>query len=75
MTKEARKIREQMIGYADALIERQDKYDVLKTVESYQFETKSRKVMRDMVTHFQESIDKTHAEITQTNKEVVNVKE
>jgi hypothetical protein len=52
-----------MIGYADALIERQDKYDVLKATESFQFETKSRKVMKDLVDYFQESLDKVYVEI------------
>jgi len=41
-----------MLGYTDAIIERQDKYDVLKATESFQLESRSRKVLRDLVQHF-----------------------
>ena len=45
ITRQANKIREQMIGYTDAIIERQDRYDILKRVESFDVETKTRRVM------------------------------
>jgi hypothetical protein len=53
ITRQANKIREQMIGYTDAIIERQDRYDILKRVESFDLETKTRKVLRELVEHFQ----------------------
>jgi hypothetical protein len=35
---EARKLRENMIGYVDSIVERQDRYDILKRLESFQIE-------------------------------------
>ena len=48
-----------MIGYTDAIIERQDRYDILKRVESFDVETKTRRVMGELVEHFQGQINKT----------------
>lgn len=41
-----------MVGYADALIERQDRYDILKKIESFQIETASRRALKDLVGHY-----------------------
>jgi len=41
-----------MVGYADAIIERQDRYDVLKKIESFQIETASRRALKDLVSHY-----------------------
>jgi hypothetical protein len=53
VTKEATEIKEQMLGYVDAIIKRQDKYDVLKKVETFQVETASRHSLKELVTHYQ----------------------
>jgi hypothetical protein len=42
-------MRDQMIGYVDAIIERQDKGDCLKMTESMQIEVASRKTMKDLI--------------------------
>ena len=42
-----------MIGYTDAILERQDRYDILKTMESFQIETNTRKVMKELVDHYE----------------------
>ena len=52
---EAKRIREQMIGYADTVIERQDRYDVLKATESFQQESKVRKTLREMTGYYTET--------------------
>ena len=41
-----------MIGYANTVIERQDRYDVVKANESFQVETKARKSLREMTGHY-----------------------
>jgi len=47
-----------MLGYVDALIKRQDKYDVLKKVETFQVETASRHSMKELVDHYMRMYDK-----------------
>lgn len=42
-----------MLGYVDSIVERQDKYDILKKVESFEVEVAARKAMRELVEHFQ----------------------
>lgn len=41
-----------MIGYIDAILERQDRADVLKKMESFQLEGVSRKVFRELTEHY-----------------------
>ena len=41
-------LREELIGYANAIIERMDRSDILKKVESFQIETASRKTFREL---------------------------
>lgn len=40
------------MGYVNAIIERMDKADVLKKVESFQIETASRKTFRQLTEHY-----------------------
>ena len=42
-----------MLGYVEGIVERQDKYDILKKVESFEVEVAARKAMRELVQHFQ----------------------
>ena len=41
-----------MLGYVEGIVERQDKYDILKKVESFEVEVAARKAMRELVQHF-----------------------
>lgn len=41
-----------MMGYANAIIERMDRGDILKKVESFQIETASRKTFRQLTEHY-----------------------
>ena len=41
-----------MLGYVEGIVERQDKYDILKKVESFEVEVASRKALRELVAHF-----------------------
>lgn len=40
------------MGYANAIIERMDRSDILKKVESFQIETASRKTFRELTQHY-----------------------
>jgi hypothetical protein len=55
VSKEANIIKEQMVGYTNAIIERQDRYDILKKMESFNVESSARKVMTELVSYFTES--------------------
>lgn len=41
-----------MIGYVNAIIERMDRGDVLKKIESFHIETASRKTFRQLTEHY-----------------------
>lgn len=41
-----------MIGYIDAILERQDRADILKKMETFQIEGVSRKVYRELTENF-----------------------
>ena len=41
-----------MIGYVNAVIERMDRGDILKKVETFQIETASRKAARELTMHY-----------------------
>lgn len=56
LSEEAVKLREQMIGYVDALIVRQDRTDVFQKFESMQVESSSRRVLKDLVDHYGNSL-------------------
>ena len=45
-------LKEELIGYANAIIERMDRADILKKVESFQIETASRKTFRQLTEHY-----------------------
>jgi hypothetical protein len=65
VSRESEIIREQMIGYTDAIIERQDRYDILKTMESFDIETKTRKVMKELVDHYEKQNDRMKESVEQ----------
>ena len=45
-------LKEEMIGYVNAIIERMDKANALKKFESFQIETASRKAFGSLTEHF-----------------------
>lgn len=45
-------VKEEMLGYVDAILERQDQADAVKKMESFQIETTSRKVYRELTEHY-----------------------
>ena len=45
-------LKEELMGYVNAIIERMDRADVLKKVESFQIETASRKTFRQLTEHY-----------------------
>ena len=63
MSKQADVLKEELIGYVNAIIERMDKGDALKTMETFQIETASRKTFRQLTDHYgkldQDARDKT----------------
>ena len=52
LSHDAKILREELIGYVDAILERQDRADILKKVESFQIETASRRTMKELTDHF-----------------------
>lgn len=52
-----------MIGYIDAILERQDRADVLKKMESFQMEGVSRKVFRELTEHYKKLDQQTQEKI------------
>ena len=52
VSKEARKLRENMVGFVDSIIERQDRYDILKRMESFQIEQGSRRALKELVNYY-----------------------
>ena len=55
LSEDAVKAREQMIGYVDAIIVRQDRCDVFQKFESMQVESSSRRVLKDLVDHYSDA--------------------
>ena len=45
-------LKEEMIGYVDAILERQDRADALKKMETFQLEGVSRKIFRELTEHY-----------------------
>ena len=45
-------LKEEMIGYVNAIIERMDRADALKKFETFQIETASRKTFRELTSHY-----------------------
>ena len=57
-SKEAMRIKEQMLGFVNGIIARQDEHNVLKTTESLQIETSTRRVMKELVQYYTKSLEK-----------------
>jgi hypothetical protein len=64
-----------MLGYVDAIIKRQDKYDVLKKVETFQVETASRHSLKELVTHYQLMYNKALGKIAEVKEDFNNTNE
>lgn len=41
-----------MVGYVDAIIDRQDRHDIMKKMENFQIESTTRKVLKELVEHY-----------------------
>ena len=52
MSNSAEVLKEELFGYVNAIIERMDRADVLKKVETFQIETASRKTFRQLTEHY-----------------------
>ena len=61
LSNNAEVLREELIGYANAIIERMDKANALKKIESFQIETASRKTFRQLTEHYAK-LDTEHKE-------------
>ena len=57
-----------MVGYADAIIQRQDRYDILKKVESFQVESASRNALGELMDHFKQ-VDSANKSLIHNAKE------
>lgn len=53
-----------MIGYVDAILERQDRADVLKKMETFQLEGVSRKIFRELTEHYKKLDQATQEKIS-----------
>lgn len=52
LSQQADVLREELIGYVNAIIERMDKGNAVKTMETFQIETASRKTFRQLTEHY-----------------------
>ena len=52
LSQNAQVLKEELIGYVNAIMERMDRADVLKKMESFQIETASRKTFRQLTEHY-----------------------
>ena len=52
LSQNAEVLKEELFGYVNAIIERMDRADILKKVESFQIETASRKTFRQLTEHY-----------------------
>ena len=63
LSQNAQVLKEELIGYVNAIMERMDRGDILKKMESFQIETASRKTFRQLTEHYakldSENKDKT----------------
>ena len=50
-------LKEELMGYVNAIIERMDRADALKKFESFQIETASRKTFRNLTDHYKKLDD------------------
>jgi hypothetical protein len=48
-----------MVGYVSTIIERQDRYDINKKMQSFEVESAARKALDDLVSHFHMMNDRT----------------
>jgi len=59
-----------MMGYAEAVIERQDRWDVMKKTQSFEIETKARLSLRELTGYYFDTHAKLIGEITEVKETV-----
>ena len=71
-----------MIGYVNAIIERMDKGDAIKKIETFQIETASRKTFRQLTEHYgkldhesRERVNKIAVTIDSTKKKTESMEQ
>lgn len=63
-----------MIGYASAIIERQDKANAVKKMETLQIEVAARKTLRELTAHFLKLDVETKVKLEENNTEIRKVR-
>ena len=71
MSHNADVLREELIGYVNAIIERMDRSSALKKFETFQIETASRKTFRQLTEHYSK-LDEEKKEMIIKNKSVAD---
>lgn len=67
LSQSAEVLKEELFGYVNAIIERMDRADVLKRVESFQIETASRKTFRQLTEHYSKLDNENKAKAEKIN--------
>lgn len=67
-------IREEMLGYVDAILERQDQADAVKRMENFHIENVSRKVYRELTEHYKKLDSGHNAKTEKQGKELEMLK-
>lgn len=72
LSQNAEVLREELMGYVDAIIERMDRSDASYKFESFQIETASRHTFRQLTSHYAklDNDNKTQAEKIKTTAEI-----
>lgn len=68
MSYEADVIKEEMIGYMDAIIQRQDVNNLPKKMESFQIENAARRSLRDLMEHFELARKESNEQVQKLTK-------
>ena len=71
---EAKVIREEMVGYIDAILQRQDESNLQKRMETFQVENAARRSLKELMNHFEQTrMDSVH-KISELQRESANQK-
>lgn len=63
-----------MIGYMNAVLERQDKFDAVKKMETFGVETAARKALSQLTEHFLKLDKETKTKLEENNTEIRKVR-
>ena len=61
---EATELKEEMLGYIDAIVQRQDKAHYLKKMETFHIENASRRSLKELMAHFETMQSRTEEKLT-----------